>query len=88
MCESSLYSAACQCYQITAHQVGVSSIFDLISRPDVVDACRKEIRAVLEASDGVMTTNALFNMKLMDSIMRESQRLNPPLVGECRTEGA
>ena len=29
-----------------------------------------------------MTTQALYDMKLVDSVMRESQRLNPPFLGE------
>ncbi len=59
-----------------------TSIWDIISQPEVIEACRQEIRSVLKASGGVMTTNALFNMKLMDSVMRESQRLHPPFIGE------
>ncbi len=58
------------------------SISQMISLPEVVEACREEIRRVLKETDGVMTTNALFNMKLVDSVMRESQRLNPPFIGK------
>jgi cytochrome P450 len=43
----------------------------------VIPELRKEIRDTLAASDGVMTTKALFRMKLLDSVMRESQRVNP-----------
>jgi len=28
-------------------------------------------------NDGVMTTKALFQMKLLDSVLKESQRINP-----------
>ncbi|OAA63267.1 ent-kaurene oxidase [Niveomyces insectorum RCEF 264] len=53
-------------------------LHDMVACPDVVEACRREIRDVLAASpDGSMSTHALFNMKLVDSVMRESQRLNP-----------
>ncbi|KAK7755681.1 hypothetical protein SLS62_002292 [Diatrype stigma] len=53
-------------------------LYDLAAHPDAVEAIRKEIRAVLNDNGGVMTTKALFDMKLTDSVMRESQRLNPP----------
>lgn len=46
-------------------------------RPDVVEELREEITRVLAANDGVMTTHALFEMKLLDSVMKESQRVNP-----------
>lgn len=50
-------------------------------RPEIVQDIRKEIKAVLEKTNGVMTSQALFNMKLLDSFMRESQRFTPPFVG-------
>lgn len=55
-------------------------------RPELVHDIREEIASVLEESNGVMTTQALFNMKLLDSFMRESQRFTPPFVGTscCR----
>lgn len=46
-------------------------------RPDVIEEVREEIRSVLAAHDGVMTSHALFEMKLLDSVMKESQRVNP-----------
>lgn len=51
--------------------------------PGVIEDLRGEIRGVLEDTDGVMTTNALFRMKLLDSVMKESQRVNPLSMGEC-----
>lgn len=61
-------------------------LHDLVERPEVVEACRKEIKEVLAASESPdeMTTHALFNMKLVDSVMRESQRLNPPFLDAFR----
>lgn len=50
--------------------------------PEVVADIRKEIVSVLGETDGVMTSQALFNMKLLDSFMRESQRFTPPFVGK------
>ncbi|CAK7235002.1 hypothetical protein SBRCBS47491_009142 [Sporothrix bragantina] len=60
-------------------------LHDMVARPDVVEACRQEIKDVLAASDdGSMSTHALFNMKLVDSVMRESQRMNPPFLDSFR----
>lgn len=56
-------------------------MYDLAVRPEVVEDLRKEIKSVLEETDGVMTSSALFNMKLLDSVMRESQRFSPPFTG-------
>ncbi|KAL8286075.1 hypothetical protein RB600_010181 [Gaeumannomyces tritici] len=50
-------------------------LFDLVAHPDVIPALRNEIRAASE--NGVMTTKALFQMKLLDSVLKESQRANP-----------
>ncbi|KAI0169271.1 cytochrome P450 [Hypoxylon sp. FL1284] len=52
-------------------------LYDLVVRPDIILELRKEIDAVLAANDGVMTSQALFQMKLLDSVMKESQRVNP-----------
>ena len=45
--------------------------------PQIIPELREEINSVLEANHGVMTTQALYQMKLLDSVMRESQRQNP-----------
>jgi cytochrome P450 len=52
-------------------------LYDLVVRPDLVQELRKEIKSVLDANDGVLSTHALFEMKLLDSVMKESQRTNP-----------
>ncbi|KAK6079272.1 ent-kaurene oxidase [Seiridium cupressi] len=54
-----------------------SSLYDLVVRPDLVKELRTEIKTVLDANDGVLSTHALFEMKLLDSVMKESQRTNP-----------
>ncbi|KAF3766428.1 cytochrome P450 [Cryphonectria parasitica EP155] len=59
-------------------------LYDLAMRPEVVHDIRKEIASVLETTDGVMTSHALFSMKLLDSFMRESQRFTPPFVDSFR----
>ncbi|KAI1338803.1 ent-kaurene oxidase [Xylariaceae sp. FL0016] len=53
------------------------TLYDLVVRPDIIAELRDEIRGVLAKTDGVMTTHALFEMKLLDSVMKESQRINP-----------
>ncbi|KAK8066512.1 cytochrome P450 [Apiospora hydei] len=50
---------------------------DIVIRPDTVDELRAEIKQVLRNHHGVFTTQALYEMKLLDSVMRESQRWNP-----------
>lgn len=62
-------------------------VYDIAMRSEAVDDIRKEIATVLKTTDGVMTTPALFNMKLLDSCMRESQRFTPAFTGtlKCKT---
>jgi cytochrome P450 len=50
---------------------------ELAIRPDVVEELRDEVRRVMADNDGTITTHALFEMKLLDSVMRETQRVNP-----------
>lgn len=50
-------------------------ILDLATRPELVDELRAEVTNVLRAEGWKKT--ALFNMKLLDSAMKESQRLKP-----------
>lgn len=65
----------------TTTLAATAMLYDLAVRPEVVQDIRKEIASVLEETKGVMTSQALFNMKLLDSFMRESQRFSPPFVG-------
>lgn len=46
----------------------MDTVCELVIRPDLVSEIRDEIRYVLEAEGGSFTTNALFNMKLLDSV--------------------
>lgn len=53
-------------------------LYDLIGHcPDIIPSLRREIQTALANQGGKMTTEALYQMKLLDSIMRESARLNP-----------
>ncbi|KAH7025664.1 cytochrome P450 [Microdochium trichocladiopsis] len=52
-------------------------MYDLIGNcAEVIPEIRKEIATVMAENDNVMTTQALYEMKLLDSAMRESQRMN------------
>lgn len=52
-------------------------LYDLVVRPDLVNDLRTEIRTVLAENDNIMTPHAQYSMKLLDSTMKESQRVNP-----------
>ncbi|EXF77903.1 ent-kaurene oxidase [Colletotrichum fioriniae PJ7] len=53
----------------------VETMLRIAEHPELFDALRKEIIEVLTAEGWKKT--ALFNMKLMDSVLKESQRLKP-----------
>lgn len=55
-------------------------IYDLCDQPDLVQALRDEAIEVLR-EDGWKKT-ALYKMKLMDSVLKESQRLKPTSIGQ------
>ncbi|KAH8749751.1 cytochrome P450 [Diaporthe sp. PMI_573] len=50
-------------------------VTDLAGHPEVIEDLRKEIKEVL--SDGGWKKTTLTNMKLLDSVIKESQRLKP-----------
>lgn len=51
-------------------------IYDLAAYPEYIQPLRDEICAVA-AEDGVLKKTSLLKLKLMDSVMKESQRTNP-----------
>lgn len=53
---------------------------DLAGHPEVIEDLRKEIKEVL--SDGGWKKTSLTNMKLLDSVIKESQRLKPIQLGK------
>lgn len=60
------------------------ALCELITRPEVVEELREEVHRVIgDKDDGVITTHDLFKMKLFDSVMRETQRVNPMNQGMC-----
>ncbi|OJD40673.1 cytochrome p450 [Diplodia corticola] len=54
-------------------------MFDLCEHPEWIEPLRDEVRRALaeEGDDGVWTKSTLMRMRLMDSVLKESQRLNP-----------
>ncbi|KAI6349622.1 hypothetical protein MCOR25_010648 [Pyricularia grisea] len=48
--------------------------------PQVIPELRAEIQSALEKTNGAWSSSALFNMKLLDSVMKESLRFNPNLM--------
>ncbi|QPC78097.1 hypothetical protein HYE68_008849 [Fusarium pseudograminearum] len=59
------------------------TLFNLCRHPELFKPLRDELVTVL-SRDGGMTKAALYNMKLMDSVIKESQRLRPILLGAFR----
>ncbi|OQD60165.1 hypothetical protein PENPOL_c027G03353 [Penicillium polonicum] len=51
-------------------------VYDLAAYPEYIQPLRDEIRAVA-VEDGVLKKTSLLKLKLMDSVMKESQRTNP-----------
>lgn len=70
----------------TTTMTATDILCELVVRPEVVDEVRDEVKRVVGASDGTITTHALFNMKLLDSVMRESQRFAPSNQGLSLSE--
>ncbi|KAF5016981.1 hypothetical protein F66182_11165 [Fusarium sp. NRRL 66182] len=59
----------------TTSTVITALLYDLIANPDYIPLLREEIVRVL-TEDGGWKKTSLYKMKLMDSCMKESQRLN------------
>ncbi|KAL3477318.1 cytochrome P450 [Aspergillus californicus] len=55
------------------------TIFNLCSRPGLVDDLRKEVISVIGQYGWVKT--AMYQLKLMDSVLKETQRLKPISIG-------
>ncbi|PHH78827.1 hypothetical protein CDD80_6198 [Ophiocordyceps camponoti-rufipedis] len=64
----------------TTAMASTHMLFDLVSDPDLLEALREEQRRVLPEGWPSINQKAMLEMRLLDSLMRESQRFNP--VGE------
>jgi cytochrome P450 monooxygenase-1 len=56
-------------------------MFDIVQNPELVEPLREEIISVLGKQG--WSKNSLYNLKLMDSVLKESQRLKPISIGTC-----
>lgn len=56
-------------------------MYDLAAYPEYIQPLRDEIKAVTD-EDGSLKKTSLLKMKLMDSVIKESQRLHPVSMGE------
>jgi cytochrome P450 len=55
-------------------------VYDLIDHPEYIQLLREEIDSVWKEGDE-LTKAVLYMLKLMDSFMKESQRLSPVTLG-------
>ncbi|KAJ0268111.1 hypothetical protein COL940_013708 [Colletotrichum noveboracense] len=53
------------------------TLFQLAIRPELVEELREEAQSVCDQFDGQLSPVALHELKLLDSVMKEAQRLNP-----------
>ncbi|KAI1014580.1 hypothetical protein LB504_012224 [Fusarium proliferatum] len=67
----------------TTSDLLAEALLNLSQYPKVLQELREEIVSVLRAEGG-MTKAALYNLKLMDSVVKESQRMRPILLGAFR----
>ncbi|KAJ0366828.1 hypothetical protein COL26b_011496 [Colletotrichum chrysophilum] len=58
-------------------------ILDLAAHPEMLDPLRKEIETVL-SEEGGWTKAALHRMKLLDSVLKECQRMKPAAISGLR----
>jgi cytochrome P450 monooxygenase len=58
-------------------------LLDMISNPEVLESLRREQVEILPTGWAGISQKAMLDMRLLDSLMRESQRHNP--VGECES---
>ncbi|KAI1647154.1 uncharacterized protein F4817DRAFT_337664 [Daldinia loculata] len=59
----------------------IFSLYDLVTRPELIEDIREEIKNAVANSDGIITMRALFEMKLLDSVTKETVRLTPGSLG-------
>ncbi|KAK4640033.1 hypothetical protein QC761_0087740 [Podospora bellae-mahoneyi] len=59
----------------TTTDLTVQVLADLVQHPDIIDPLHEEIESALR--EGGWTKNSLYNMKLLDSVIKESQRIKP-----------
>lgn len=65
----------------TTSMTFVYVVYDLIEHSEYIPLLREEIAAVWKQGD-TLTKGVIYNLKLMDSFMKESQRLSPVTLSE------
>lgn len=68
----------------TTSDLLAETLLNLCQHPELFQELREEIIAILTAEGG-LTKGALYNLKLMDSVVKESQRLRPILLGKSKS---
>lgn len=58
-------------------------MYDLAAYPEYIQPLRDEIKTVME-EDGELKKTSLTKMKLMDSVLKETQRVNPVSMSKSR----
>lgn len=64
----------------TTHNTSMTvaqTLYQLAIRPALVEELREEVRGVCARFDGKLSPSALHELKILDSVMKEAQRLNP-----------
>lgn len=60
----------------------IHALYDLAARPEYIEPLREEVFEVTKDNNGRLRKQHLTQMRKLDSFMKESQRHNPPSVGE------
>lgn len=66
----------------TTSDLITQTMYGIMGNPDLIDDLRKEIVTVIE--EGGWKKTSLYNLKLMDSALKESQRLEPNRIGRLQ----
>jgi cytochrome P450 len=59
-------------------------LYDLAGKQDLIQALREEVIAMLREDGWKKST--LFKLKLMDSVLKETQRMKPSDISKCSIE--
>lgn len=54
----------------------MNTLLDICANPEIIEPLREEIRSIIKEDGGLQRTT-LHKLKLMDSVLKESQRLHP-----------
>lgn len=66
----------------TTSMMVTNAFYDLAAYPGVLAELREECSTVLAAHGGVFTSPALQSLKKLDSCLKETTRMNPPVFGK------